>query len=127
MEGVASNSTKLEYFKSITNTNNSILFREINEIIDELVSKKRSDESDYETTLIKFLNLIKYEIKIASMEKIEMKLQNPEPKYDYLLGIYYFFEENIEHNNCYLAIKVNRVLLNLIGESFQGTANLIRA
>ena len=117
---------KLEYFKSITNTNTSIHFRELDEIIEELVSKKRSDKTDNEAALIKNLNLFKSEIKIASMAQIEMALLNSEPMGYNLLAIYWILEEMIEQNDCYLATKLFPVLMRLVGKSFQGSANLMR-
>ena len=89
-----------------------------------------SDKTDYETNLIKYLNLIKYEIKIVSIEKMEIKLQSSVPMVpmdDYIVAIYYLLVEMIEKNDCYLATKVSRVLWQLLGKFFQGIGSLISA
>ena len=127
MEGVAIILQNQSISNALTIQTPQFFFREINEIIEELVSKKWSDKTDTETTLIKYLNNIKYEIKIASMEKIEMKLGYYEPMGSYFMAIYNLLEEEIKQNNCYLATKVNRALLKLMGKFFQGNASLISA
>ena len=122
--------TKLEGFISITNTNISIHFRELDEIIEELVSKMSSDITDNDIThdwaaLIKNLNLFKSEIKLASMEQMEMALVDNEPMAYNLMEIYELLHEMMEQNDCYLATKVYRVLIKLFGKTFQGIANLM--
>ena len=89
-----------------------------------MVSKKRSDKTDNEAALIKNLNLFKSEIKIASMAQIEMALTPPMAYY--LNAIYENLDEMTEQNDCYLATKLFRVLMRLVGKSFQGSANLMR-
>ena len=101
----------------------SILFRELDEIIEELVSKNKNKA--YEIVLIKHLNLIKSEIKITSMEQMETALRNSEPMAYNFEAIYKALKEMIEQNECYLAIKVSRVLMEFFGKTFQGIANLM--
>ena len=56
-----------------------------------------------------------------------MKLPYSEPMGSYFMAIYNLLEEEIKQNNCYLATKVNRVLVKLLGKCFQGIASLISA
>ena len=56
--------------------------------------------------------------------QIEMALTPPMAYY--LNAIYENLDEMTEQNDCYLATKLFRVLMRLVGKSFQGSANLMR-
>ena len=99
-------------------------------MIRELISKKGSDKTQLDTSVIEVLNGIKYKNDIDSMDNIEAKIQNYGTmpfREVYFRVINNFLKQEIKQKNCIIVTKVNRALLKLIGKSFQGIASLIRA
>ena len=113
------------------NSHISFLFRELNEIVKTIESRSNYDANGYETDLIKNLKAIKNELQTntwignESMDDMQQNNQLMMPTVMLQTGI--LVKEMLEKNDCYVATKVSRALLKLVGKLFQGIANLIIA
>ena len=96
-----------------------------------MASRSNNDKNGYEMKLIKNLKFIKNELQtnrwienesLDDMDQIEEFMI-----LDVMLEISKLVIDRVEKNDCYVATKVSRTLLKLVGKLFQGIANLIIA
>ena len=94
-------------------------------------SRSNYDTNGYEMKLIKNLKVIKNELQMnrwienESMDDMKQNDQLMMPNVMYDTGI--LVKEMVEKNDCYVATKVSRTFVKLIGKLFQGISNLIIA
>ena len=130
----------------------SFLFRELNEIVNTIESRSNNAISENDIDLIENLKHIKNKVKserwiekwneeellskMSRREKLEwlfsIKDSDERAELDELsiwgqMLICSMIVEKMVDNDCYVATKVSRALLSLVGKAFQGTAKLINA
>ena len=130
----------------------AFLFRELNEIVNTIESRSNNAISENDIDLIENLKHIKNKVKserwiekwneeellskMSGREKLEwlfsIKDSDERAELDELsirgqMLICSMIVEKMADNDCYVATKVSRALLSLVGKAFQGTAKLIIA
>ena len=130
----------------------AFLFRELNEIVKTIESRSNNAISENDIDLIENLKHIKNKVKserwiekwneeellskMSGREKLEwlfsIKDSDERAELDELsirgqMLISSTIVEKMVDNDCYVATKVSRALLSLVGKAFQGTAKLIIA
>ena len=108
------------------NSHISFLFRELNEIIKTLESRSNYDKNGYEIVLIKNLKLIKNKLDNERWMNLDESMRKIVHD-TYQIFKTLFDGEMIKENDCYLATKMSRTFLKLVGKHFQGITNLMIA
>ena len=110
------------------NSHISFLFRELNEIVKTIESRSKYDTNGYEIDLIENLKLIKNKLQMERLnveEILSNELSNEILKTCEISNTYDIVAEMRENNDCFIATKVSRAILKLVGKLFQGIANLM--
>ena len=96
-----------------------------------MASRSNYDTNGYEMKLIKNLKFIKNELQtnrwIENESLDDMEQNNELMMSTVMLATGVLVKDMLEKNDCYVATKVSRTLLKLVGKLFQGIANLIIA
>ena len=96
-----------------------------------MTSRSNNDKDGYEMILIKNLKFIKNELQtnrwIENESLDDMEQNNELMMSTVMLATGVLVKDMLEKNDCYVATKVSRTLLKLVGKLFQGIANLIIA
>ena len=96
-----------------------------------MASRSNHDTNGYEMKLIKNLKFIKNELQtnrwIENESLDDMEQNNELTMSTVMLATGVLVKDMLEKNDCYVATKVSRTLLKLVGKLFQGIANFIIA
>ena len=116
------------------NSQISFLYRELSEILNTIESRIIYVEGE-EIDLLKNLELIKNKVQTERWiercyeDELERNMNSdewiPRSILPQMALVNWILEDMVENKDCYVATKVSRTFLKLVGKVFQGIANLM--